>query len=82
MPPKELTPSTKVRVAKMIVLPPRSECVVPVQCAAPGLRFLQARLWDNATGLHMAVELFEFEACLRVSAFQFTRGSALYRELF
>ena len=54
MPPKELPPSTKVRVSKMIVLPPRSECVVPVQCAAPGLRFLQARLRDNATGVHMA----------------------------
>jgi hypothetical protein len=26
------------------------------------------------------VERFDFEACLRVSAFQFTRGSALYRE--
>jgi hypothetical protein len=52
-PPKELPPSTKVRVAKMIVLPPRSECVVPVQCAAPGLQFLQARLRDNATGVHM-----------------------------
>jgi hypothetical protein len=38
----------------MIVLPPRSECVVPVQCAAPGLRFLQARLRDNATEVHMA----------------------------
>jgi hypothetical protein len=25
-----------------------------------------------------SVELFDFEACLRVSAFQFTRGSALY----
>jgi Retroviral aspartyl protease len=35
-PPKELPPSTKVRVSKMIVLPPRSECVVPVQCTAPG----------------------------------------------
>jgi hypothetical protein len=53
-PPKELQPSTKVRVSKMIVLPPRSECVVPVQCAAPGLSFLQARLRDNATGVHMA----------------------------
>jgi hypothetical protein len=53
-PPKELPPSTKVRVAKMIVLPPRSECVVPVQFAAPGLRFLQSRLRDNATGVHMA----------------------------
>jgi hypothetical protein len=48
-PPKELPPSTKVRVAKMIVLPPRSECVATVQCAAPELRFLQARLRDNAT---------------------------------
>jgi hypothetical protein len=54
MPPKELPPSTKVRVAKMIVLPPRSECVVPVQCASPGLKFLQARLRDNVTGVHMA----------------------------
>jgi hypothetical protein len=53
-PPKELPPSTKVRVSRMIVLPPRSECVVPVQCAAPGLRFLQARLRDNAAGVHMA----------------------------
>jgi hypothetical protein len=26
------------------------------------------------------IERFDFEACLRVSAFQFTRGSALYRE--
>jgi hypothetical protein len=38
----------------MIVLTPRSECVVPVQCAAPGLSFLQARLRDNAAGVHMA----------------------------
>jgi hypothetical protein len=28
------------------------------------------------------VERFNFEACLRVSAIQFTRGSSLYRELF
>jgi hypothetical protein len=27
-----------------------------------------------------SVELFDFEACLRVRAFQFTPGSALYRE--
>jgi Reverse transcriptase (RNA-dependent DNA polymerase) len=54
MHPKELPPSTKFRVAKMIVLPPRSESVVPVQCAAPGLRFLQALLRDNATGVQMA----------------------------
>jgi hypothetical protein len=40
-PPKELPPSTMVRVAEVIVLPPRSECVVPVQCTTPGLRFMQ-----------------------------------------
>jgi hypothetical protein len=28
----------------------------------------------------LSVELFDFEACLRVREFQFTRGSALYRE--
>jgi hypothetical protein len=53
-PPKELPPSTKVRVSKMIVLPPRPDCVVPVQCASPGLRFLQARIRENAAGVHMA----------------------------
>jgi hypothetical protein len=53
-PPKELPQSTKVRVSKMIVLSPRSECVVPGQCAAPGLRFLQARIRENAAGVHMA----------------------------
>jgi hypothetical protein len=52
-PPKDLSPSTKVRVPKMFLLPPHSECVIPVQCAAPGLRFLQSRLRDNATGVHM-----------------------------
>jgi hypothetical protein len=58
-PPKELPPSTKVRVAKMILLPPRSECVVPVQCAAPGLRFLQTRLRDNATAVLMVNSVAE-----------------------
>jgi hypothetical protein len=48
-PPKELPPSTEVRVSNMTELPPGSECVVPVQGAAPGLRFLQSRLRDNAT---------------------------------
>jgi hypothetical protein len=43
----------------MIILHPRSECVVPVQCAAPGLRFLQARLRDNATGVHKANRVAE-----------------------
>jgi hypothetical protein len=58
-PPKELPPSTKFRVSKMIALPPRSECVVPIQCAAPGLRFLQARLRDNAAGVQMANRVAE-----------------------
>jgi transposase InsO family protein len=53
-PPPELPPSTKVRVAKFVVLPPRSECQITVQCAAPGLRFLQARLRKEAGGIHMA----------------------------
>jgi hypothetical protein len=32
--------------------------------------------------LHGVIDVkhFDFEACLRVSAFQFTRGSAIYRE--
>jgi hypothetical protein len=38
----------------MVALYPRSECVIPVQCAAPGLRFLQAWLRDNATGVQIA----------------------------
>jgi hypothetical protein len=46
-------------MSKIIVLPLRSECVVPVQCAAPGLRFLQARLGDNAAGVHMANSVAE-----------------------
>jgi hypothetical protein len=41
-------------VSKMIVLRPRSACVVPVQCADPGLRFLQTRLRDNAAAVRMA----------------------------
>jgi hypothetical protein len=34
---------------------------------------------DSIVGSNL-VEPFDFEACLRVRAFQFTRGSALYRE--
>jgi hypothetical protein len=34
----------------------------------------------NAQDPLIFVNLFDFEACLRVSAFRFTRGSALYRE--
>jgi hypothetical protein len=37
-----------------MVLPPLSKCVVPLQCAAPVLHFLQARLHENAAGVHMA----------------------------
>jgi hypothetical protein len=42
--PKPVGPSTKVRVARWVTLPPRSECYVWVQCAAPGVRFLKAML--------------------------------------
>jgi hypothetical protein len=34
---------------------------------------------SSSKGL-VCVDLFDFEACLRVREFQFTRGSALYRE--
>jgi hypothetical protein len=42
--PKNVGPSTKVRVARWVTLPPRLECHVWVQCAAPSVRFLQAIL--------------------------------------
>jgi hypothetical protein len=34
--------STKVRVARFVIIPPHAEVPVQVQCAAPGVRFLQA----------------------------------------
>jgi hypothetical protein len=36
----------------------------------------------NGRFRELRVEVFDFEACLRVREFQFTRGSALYRDLF
>jgi hypothetical protein len=48
------TYSTKVRVAKWTTIPPRAECLVWVQCAAPGLRFLQAQLGTHSNGVYMA----------------------------
>jgi hypothetical protein len=35
---------------------------------------------DQSLSNAVSVECFDFEACLRVSAFQFTRGSTLHRE--
>jgi hypothetical protein len=40
--PRMESPSTKVRVAKFTTVPSMSESFVWVQCAAPGLRFLQS----------------------------------------
>jgi Retroviral aspartyl protease len=40
---KAQKPSTKLRVAKFVTVPPRSESLVWVQCAAAGLRFLQSQ---------------------------------------
>jgi hypothetical protein len=53
-PTKPVLASTKVRVAKLTILPPRSEATVWVQCAATGLRFLQALNKGNALGVYMA----------------------------
>jgi hypothetical protein len=36
----------------------------------------------TSPGMIPLVELFDFEACLRMSAFQFIRGSAIYKETF
>jgi Retroviral aspartyl protease len=43
-PVSKSSPSTKVRVAKWTVLPPRSETHIWVQSESPGLRFLQGWL--------------------------------------
>jgi hypothetical protein len=50
----ELVPSNQVRVAKFATLTPRSETHVLVQCAAPGLKFLQASLRGQNIGNYMA----------------------------
>ena len=50
----DLVPSNKVRVAKFTTLTPRSETHVLVQCAAPGLKFLQASLRGQSLGTYMA----------------------------
>jgi hypothetical protein len=47
-------PLTKVRVAKLTVIPSRTESFVSVQFEAPGLRFLQARFRERSMGVHMA----------------------------
>jgi Retroviral aspartyl protease len=50
----ELVPSSKVRIAKFATLTPRSETHVLLQCAAPGLKFLQASLRGQNIGTYMA----------------------------
>jgi hypothetical protein len=52
-PTKPILASTKVKVAKFTILPPRSEATVWVQCAALGFRFLQALNKGNALGFYM-----------------------------
>jgi hypothetical protein len=52
--PKPVGHSTKVRAARWVTLQPRSECHVWVQCAAPGLRFLQAMLREVSVRVYMA----------------------------
>jgi hypothetical protein len=53
------TPSTKIRLARFAKIAARSECLVEVQCDAPGLRFLQASLRHSSTGVYMANGLAE-----------------------
>jgi hypothetical protein len=53
--PRMESPSTTVRVAKFTTVPCMSEYIVWVQCAAPGLRFLQSQAKShNALGISMA----------------------------
>jgi transposase InsO family protein len=52
--PASPTVSTKLRVARRVVIPPRTEHLVWVQCAAPGLRFIQASPKPNGAGLYLA----------------------------
>jgi Retroviral aspartyl protease len=53
-PVSKSSPSTKVRVAKWTVLPPRSETHVWVQSESPGLRFLQAWLRTPSNGVYLS----------------------------
>jgi hypothetical protein len=52
--PSPPLPSSKVRVARLTLVPPRAEVCVEVQCAAPGLCFLQALARGNSLGIYMA----------------------------
>jgi hypothetical protein len=49
--PSSPLPSSKVRVARLTVVPPRAEVCVNVPCAAPGLCFLQALALGNSMGV-------------------------------
>jgi hypothetical protein len=56
---KSPPPSTKVRVVKLTTLAPCTENLVWVQCAATGLRFLQALSNGNALGVYLASVIAE-----------------------
>jgi hypothetical protein len=47
------TPSTNIRLARFAKIAAISECLVEVQCDAPGLHFLQASLRHSSTGVYM-----------------------------
>jgi hypothetical protein len=52
--PPPAPPSTKIRVARSVMVPSQGESLVVVQCAAPGLRFLQSRSSMDSHGVYMA----------------------------
>jgi hypothetical protein len=49
--PRTPQASTKVRIARFVTIPARSEGFVDVQCEAPGLRFLKASLRGSSIGI-------------------------------
>jgi Retroviral aspartyl protease len=51
--PSTPLPSSKVRVARLTIVPPRAEVCVEALCAAPGLCFLQALARGNNLGAYM-----------------------------
>jgi hypothetical protein len=61
-PTTNMTPSTKVQVAKAVQIPPRSEAHVTVQTASTGLRFLQSKASTvDSLGITMANRIAEMQ---------------------
>jgi hypothetical protein len=52
--PSPPLPSFKVRVSRLMVVPPRAEVCIEVLFAAPDLCFLQALARENSLGVYMA----------------------------